>query len=418
MIASILSLCLDKAMPAPARTAEATLLVVVSFTVFVGSLCPFVFGFTNNSFLNNIYSTVFQLVKAKWNKDEKPAEKAAWYALALEDCPESIHTSHERDRSQFQESFENFALPSALCKQKANEEFYSECFASNIDVSEDAMKVRLSNAPSKKVAASATTQAMPTKSTYKAPVKKTATTAKNFFGKNNSSSTATKSKTTSNANNNNNKNNITTKKSATLSFQPKKKDVTSNNKTMKKVPEEEKENVENKNVGDADDFVGDIEDSDDEDVTMNDDAEPVEEEQEELTTKRKTKKAKKPARKVCDLGVSDEDEENAPAKTVVEGAMDAFTKKVPPKTQNNNENGNGSKRRRRKVTKDKTFVDEKGYLIVESQEVWEDIPSDEEEPVATKPKSAKPSPKKKAKKAEAPNAMKQGTIKGFFAKKK
>ena len=65
---------------------------------------------------------------------------------------------------------------------------------------------------------------------------------------------------------------------------------------------------------------------------------------------------------------------------------------------------------------EKTYTDEQGYLYTSTEAVWEDVNSDEE-PEATKP-AEKESPKKKAKKAVKPKAMKQGTLMGFFTKKK
>jgi hypothetical protein len=91
--------------------------------------------------------------------------------------------------------------------------------------------------------------------------------------------------------------------------------------------------------------------------------------------------------------------------------MDDFAQKAAPLPGNL-----PSRRRRRKVTKEKTTVDPNGFLHTEIQEVWEDIPSDEEETQLVGSPIAKAAPP--AKKTSTVKAgMKQKSLANFFQKK-
>jgi hypothetical protein len=401
-----------------------------------------------------LFVTVFQLLKSKLNNEENSAREAEWYALALNACSESIHTSHERDRSHFQEEMETFSVPPVLRvgKNLASNDRLG-CFATTIPISES-MRQRLSSAPKggRKVEVSEE-QPMPIKSTFNRPVpkKKTVTSARNFFGANNknSSTALTKStkkdscgidKSSSTANTTSNEAKAANKprpaakasQSNTLSFRSKKKNAGSNGKKIGNV-DEEKENVQNKSskkVGNADDFVGDMdeEDGDEDDNSMKAEENNNEEEEELQQRSRSKAKAapriqqskerarpKKVAKRAGELEDSDDDRESA-STNAVEGAMDAFAKKVS-KVQNSDGNNEGTKqRRRRKTMVEKTYMDETGYFHTETQAVWEDVPSDEDDPVVVTSKE-KESPKKKAKMTKPAAEMKQGSLMGFFKKK-
>jgi hypothetical protein len=176
-------------------------------------------------------------------------------------------------------------------------------------------------------------------------------------------------------------------------------------KPAKKSPgsKENKEPMEE--VGNADDFVGDADEDDDEDddVVM-EETETKPEQPVGSLKKKKNKKKKSPEKKkAADVDTWEDDE---PEK--VTGAMDAFAVQQPDPTK---------KKRRRKKLVTKTTVDASGYLHTEQQEVWEDVPSDEEpEPphpsLVSKIRSAQPQGKKK--KAAG---SKQTNLMGFFEKK-
>lgn len=121
------------------------------------------------------------------------------------------------------------------------------------------------------------------------------------------------------------------------------------------------------NVGTVDDFQGDMDDDDDDDSSVEAPRKP----------KSPTKKAK--------------------TEEVVRKPKPAYTGPVA--------------KQRRKVRKTRFTTDEKGYMITEHYEEWEDVPSDEEAP---KP-IAKAAPKKKAAARPKPT-LKQGSLAGFFKK--
>ena len=143
-----------------------------------------------------------------------------------------------------------------------------------------------------------------------------------------------------------------------------------------------------KKVGNADDFVGDIEDSDDDD---------------DVVVVRKTTNIPK---KEPTPPPSPVPQQQPPSP--VRGAIDAFAEKDP----------NRKRKRRKRMVEKTTMVN--GYLRTETVAVWEDVPSDEENAAEqkllqeriTKPKS-KPTGSGKSSK----QPMKQTGLMGFFKKK-
>ena len=144
-----------------------------------------------------------------------------------------------------------------------------------------------------------------------------------------------------------------------------------------------------KKVGNADDFVGDIEDSDDDD--------------DDVVVVRKTTNIPK---KEPTPPPSPVPQQQPPSP--VRGAIDAFAEKDP----------NRKRKRRKRMVEKTTMVN--GYLRTETVAVWEDVPSDEENAAEqkllqeriTKPKS-KPTGSGKSSK----QPMKQTGLMGFFKKK-
>jgi hypothetical protein len=198
-------------------------------------------------------------------------------------------------------------------------------------------------------------------------------------------------------------------------------------------------------VGNADDFIGDMDDEDDDEHESNNgigkassvDAMDVDEPKETNVSKKKQRKSQT---KMVIIDDDDNDHDNnhdedpaikkvrtkKPA-AVVHGAMDSFTTVVAKPNEPENSIHTTKQRRRRKKLVDKTTVDENGYLHTETQEVWEDIPSDEEQDPASSRGLALPAKTSKAqppelmtinsrKKSNKAN-MKQGNIMGFFQKK-
>jgi DNA polymerase subunit Cdc27 len=98
------------------------------------------------------------------------------------------------------------------------------------------------------------------------------------------------------------------------------------------------------------------------------------------------------------------------------GAMDAF---VHPAIAPSNDQQ--PTRRRRKVLVEQTTVDEKGYLRTVQTEVWQDEDEVQEAPVRSKEETHRPKPVAAARPSKktttAPSHLKQGNLKGFFAKK-
>lgn len=146
---------------------------------------------------------------------------------------------------------------------------------------------------------------------------------------------------------------------------------TTNKKTEKKTEKKGKPTTDSeekeKTVGSVDDFQGDMDDDDDD------------------SSVEAPRKPKSPKKKAKTAAV-------APVERKAKPAYDGPIAK-----------------RRRKVRKTKCTVDDKGYMVTEHYDEWEDVPSDEEE---APPKAV---PKKKPA-AKAKSSLKQGSLTGFFKK--
>jgi hypothetical protein len=161
-------------------------------------------------------------------------------------------------------------------------------------------------------------------------------------------------------------------------------------------------------VGNADDFEGDMDEDDDDDEEEVEIAEPP------VVVREGVKAVVIP--KDDHMVVDDEEEletKKSKAKPTVYGAMDDFAKAKQPDKAAQSKDGDAPRRKRRKVWKKHLTQDSRGYMHEEMQEVWEDIPSDEEREAQTKV-VAQSRPKKKVVKAAG---MKQGNLMGFFKKK-
>lgn len=269
---------------------------------------------------------------------------------------ESVAMAHERDMDQMRDMLKNNQL--------------SHLTASAMDViapAEQVLPLMQHNIESSdRPIVSSLDRSKPT-----APAKKV-TTAESFFQKK-STTPAEKTSTTTAE-----KTNTTKDTKTSFSKSSKVKEISKEN---------EKEN--NKKVGRVDDLVGDEDDSD----------------EEEVAPRKKIIRGRKPPK---EESVEKEEEPVVEPAVPVRGAMDDFTTEVKRTTAPTETTG----RRRRKKLIQKTSMDAQGYLHTETQEVWEDIPSDEEdEPifVPKKPTSQQASNKKVN--------MKQGSLLGFFTKK-
>jgi DNA polymerase subunit Cdc27 len=156
-------------------------------------------------------------------------------------------------------------------------------------------------------------------------------------------------------------------------------------------------------VGTVDDFQGDMDDDDDDD-----DSSVEEKVARAKTAKPRAKKAKTTTTKV----IHDVDDDTPPPPGKLRPAAKAPV--GPPA------------KRRRKVQKTRHTLDEKGYMITEYYEEWDDIPTDEEEePViaaaTTKTTAATTTTAKGKKKSRGSGSskptLKQGSLNAFIKKK-
>ena len=241
------------------------------------------------------------------------------------------------------------------------------------------------------------------------------------------------------------------------------KTVAKNDKNSKSHPP-----IKHGTIGNADDFIGDIDDDeDDEDDAM--DVEGAKEEMEDdllvpHQTKRTRKSKNQHPRSMDDDAVmmgdeNYETEKVIQAKPIVKGAMDAFTITTAKTADATKKDADDAApiRRRRKVLVHQTVRDEHGYFITKQVEEWQDIDPNEEadedhhhsslllsskqypKPDRTtttvnkntnnssstsshpknsnQTKNSKTTTKQKKSSAAQPHSMKQGSLKGFFTKK-
>ena len=338
---------------------------------------------------------VFRLSTQKLEKGASPPWKdnKDCFLYALSTGEESFSTAQERALAHLRDGKDNY--PMAL--------------ACDVIAPAEAVQSLMDQRPE--------TVSVVTETALEAPrVAHKATTAAAFFGKKKESDKVTTAKTSKStisskttSSTKSSSNNKSSKSSATVPsmFQRAAAAVPSrSNKPKATVEQDEKENNKRpKLVGNADDFVGDEEESDDE-VQMDtkpvnvrgravpDDEAMIHDDEEEEETK----------------------EEKAKAKPTIYGAMDDFAK--PKEKAAPQDEGAPKRRRRRKRLVEKTTIDKSGYLHTETQEIWEDIPTDEEEEEAPKKvKPAAPVVSRPKKKVVKPSGMKQGKL-NFFVKKK
>jgi hypothetical protein len=397
------------------------------------------------------------LHKQKWNKeldaDKVKETTSTLMALALRSgttTAESIQIAHERDMALYRdmlvdndnpESTTNISTTLLSANIKLDliapaEELlsvYRESMSEGNDMAAH------SDAPHENTAAST----MSSSSSSKNRLPKKATTAAAFFGdkggagaggKKKSVLPAKGTKTVAKAKKptSDTKDSVTAtipKKSTAVTATIPKKASTTVNKKANEQDEKENNAVDDDDdvVGNADNFVGDLDDDDDDDdvdeVVM----------QEPAIVRENKASSKRRAKAIQDDDDDGEDNGNpvvdkrtkqkeVKPKPPVTGAMDAFaTTSQSQKSETSNGDGSSQqlpKKRRRKKMVEKTTMDQSGYLHTETQEIWEDVPSDEEEPVSKIKAPPKLAPVKKKKgAANGKSDMKQGNLMGFFKKK-
>ena len=291
--------------------------------------------------------------------------------MAPKEAAESVATAHERDMVQFREMVSDQRYETKLSIAPADD--IVKQMNQKVDKQSHASLISTPFVQSKRPVA-----------------KKTSTTPASFFANQQTTSkeTSKKSKTTST----NSKNVKTISKKPTP---PPAKEIVPTPPTEKEnvVDETQKMAMDPATVGNADDFVADEEESDDE--------------VEIVAAAKKTKK-KKPVR----AAPSPPPSPKKPA-SPVRGAMDAFCSE-----QQTQDTDPMRQRKRRKRLVEKTFM-ENGYLRTETQAIWEDIPTDEEDAQAVKaaPIATKKKPASNNKSTTKGQPMKQMGMMGFFGKK-
>ena len=186
--------------------------------------------------------------------------------------------------------------------------------------------------------------------------------------------------------------------------------------------------IKSTNIGNADDFVGDVdEDEDDEreESIRKAKREALEREKEEEKRLKRSEaaKARKKKKQAKAIELEDNNEENEMPQ--ISGAIDNFvSNKVPTQSSNN---ASGVRKKKRKMV-EKTTMDSSGYIHTEMVTEWVDVSDNEEVQKskqlslsAGKSKLAAASGKSKAKPSGAKRngkPLKQMGLMGFFAKKK
>lgn len=440
---------------------------------------------------SNFFLSVFKLYKEPFKNDIIDAANLAspLYAFRLagqkgddkeEEAAESLHASHERAMTVARNFTRGVTVTTNNTGLVAE---ITDDLIQPADQIRDRMKQTATSGaivvtqPSKPTAGVAvatmksTTNGHTTGTKTKVPTTKVATTAASFFRttsestsretskqKNSSAGTQSTAPPASNTNGANTTSEKTSRRVTTQQSKTAKTQASTSRVLGKKVQSHsvEKENRADK-VGNADDFVGD-QDDDDSDDDSNDDSrmrsdgsdqdddDSVPRIPKPPTKTMKTgdrkgmrqetagqKKSKDPIPMEEEIEPRSEDEggevddDNTNKIPTVTGAMDAFA--VAKTEVRNGATALNGKRRVKKLV-EKTVIDN-GYFRTIMEEVWEEIPVDDQQEKSisltknktseNKPPSVKaeapPTKKKKTTAVGNGNAMKQGTLMAFFGKK-
>lgn len=297
------------------------------------------------------------------------------FALSSLGSTESIETSHERDMVQWREMVQDEAVPQAQIAgiTPADE---IECEARTTPMPSDmrggdgGQHLHPHSSVYNPLSGKESTQSV------KAP---RMTTASSFFGSQSNKRKQQKMAT---------KPNKAPEKIPASSKQVISKSTTLSRKENHK-PSEINRSLTEAKIGNADDFMADEEESDDEMAPVREESSP---------TKNGKRQSVRPS--------------TEPASHPVRGSIDTFAKEVS-KNASKDDPKSHQKRRRKKLVEKTTMVG--GYLRTETVTVWEDILSDEENEVEENRKAM--AKKIQATKPKSATSMKQKSLMGFFAKK-
>lgn len=300
------------------------------------------------------FKIVFRLHTTTSKADDS---SASIFALSALETTESVATAHERDMVHWREivadqSYQQSIVSAIAPAEELNDGEHAKPISRAVDFEES----------------SSTT---PSKATVIRPgklnAKPKAMSASSFFG--GKKKEATKSSTVG----------VTEKKKVTAVNSKENRQNTIKKSQVAPVPVK---------VGNADDFVADEEDSDDEEIKV---------------VKKPAAAARVPKVKASSPAPSAPKPKSSP----VRGAMDAFAEERPDIKR--------QRKRRKKLVEKTTMVG--GYLRTETVTVWEDIPTDEENEEEEKKKLIK-TKAAAISKPKKPENMKQKNMMSFFAPRK
>lgn len=361
--------------------------------------------------------TVFRLTQTEYSIDAMHVEDRYLYALRCSPpaaTTDTLESAHERRNARIRDNLTDNAniMETILLPNNKNQDVIvpspamAQALHESIQAGLQQRNVVLADNSSKSTSTSTSLTRGPKK----------ATTAASFFAKQQqdrktTSTVVPKKEDTTVAS--------VTKPVAKKEVPAKKKKEAQEDTPAKK--EDEKENSDVKKVGNADDFVGDMDDDDDDDDDSVD-RKPV---APKVPVRPQPRTVRIQSDNDDDDSEDDKPKTNRRKKEVASGAMDAFVAKPSDSSTAADAAGAGPqpKRRRRKRLVTTTSMDAHGYLHTETHEQWEDILSDEEEippkPAAIQPATA--ATKKTSLSSKKPNSgksgLKQGSITGFFQKK-
>eukprot|EP00977_Amphora_coffeiformis_P012682 scaffold3199_cov165-Amphora_coffeaeformis.AAC.5 len=322
---------------------------------------------------------------APWNDD-----KTVLYALSTGE--EAYSTAQERTLARLRDTAAN-----------ASNELATDLIAAAPEVEAQMTDM----VPTQAVASTAASSTVASLGAPRAPQK--ATTAAAFFGKKDDKKNSNAKPASSSQSSSQSKTAI--KPVSNSMFR--KASAKAKASTSKSPPDEKENNKRPEPVGNADDFVGDEEESDEE---MEDEVP----QQKPAVVRGRAPRPKEDDQIMIADEVEEEeendDDEKSKAKPTIYGAMDDFAKPKEP-SQESTSDAN-KRRRRRKRLVEKTTMDKDGYLHTEKQEIWEDIPTDEEDEEVAKKSKPAPGPARPKKSTVKAAGMKQGNLMGFFSKKK
>ena len=178
--------------------------------------------------------------------------------------------------------------------------------------------------------------------------------------------------------------------------------------------------VAKKHKGNADDFVGDVDEDDDFLVEEEERKKRLAESEAKVTKAKKLREKSKENQETRKPMPRDDDDEDMVDVSEekddgITGAMDVFASKTKPKRASQNEENGSVKKKRKQVLVEKTFIDDSGFFRTETVTEWQDV-EEEEKPKTSSSSSTQASTAKKVKPKNTKGMKQQGLV-GFFKKK-